>query len=121
MKGERPHLPAARETAAERDRMKTIDLLTDLNREGIVTDTQLRVLSRLHLEERFSLHDELRICIYGGILFILAGLGFTIKQHFAQLGDIAIVGSLSAGALGAILYCFFKGKAYANEAVAPPN
>jgi hypothetical protein len=101
--------------------MKTIDLLTDLNRQGILTDQQLHALSALHLEKRFSLHNELRVCMYAGVLFILAGLGFTIKEYFTQLGDIAIIGSLSACTLGAFSYCFLKGKAYEREAVAPPN
>jgi len=101
--------------------MKTIALLTDLNRQGILTDQQLHVLSDLHLERRFSLHDELRACLYAGVLFILAGLGFTIKAYFAQLGDIAVIGSLGLCTLGAFCYCFLKGKAYSTEAVAPPN
>ncbi|MBU0653087.1 MAG: DUF2157 domain-containing protein [Proteobacteria bacterium] len=101
--------------------MNTIVLLTKLNRQGILTDQQLQALSDLHLKKRFSIHVELRACIYVGVLFILAGLGFTIKKYFTQLGDIAIIGFLSVCTLGAFSYCFLKGKAYSKEAVAPPN
>ena len=101
--------------------MKTIALLKNLKRLGILTDQQLQVLSDLHLNKRFSLHVELKACIYVGVLFILAGLGFTIKEYFTQLGDIAIIGSLSVSALVAFAYCFLKGNAYSKEAVAPPN
>jgi hypothetical protein len=101
--------------------MKTIALLTELNRQGILTDQQLQVLSDLHLEKRFSLHLELKACIYTGVLFILAGLGFTIKKYFTQLGDMAIIGSLSVCALGAFAYCFLKGKPYSKEAAQPPD
>jgi len=101
--------------------MNTIALLTKLNRQGILTDQQLLALSDLHLEKRFSLHVELKTCIYVGVLFILAGFGFTIKKYFTQLGDIAIIGSLSVCTLGAFSYCFLKGKAYSKEAVMQPN
>ena len=101
--------------------MKTITLLTDLNRQGILTDEQLHALSDIHLKKRFSLHRELKACIYVGVLFILTGLGFTIKQYYTHLGDIAIVGSLSTFAMAAFIYCFMKGNAYSSEAVESPH
>jgi hypothetical protein len=101
--------------------MKTLALLAELNREGMLDERQLQLLSDLHLGRRFSLHDELRGSIYAGVLFILAGLGLTIKTYFTQLGDIAIIGFLGVCCLAAFSWCFWKGRPFSREAVAAPN
>lgn len=101
--------------------MKTTALLKKLQDEQILTQSQTGVLTDIHLNRRFSLHFELRACLYAGVLFILAGLGLTVKKYFAQLGDIAVIGALSASALAAFAYCFMKGKAYSSDSVESPN
>lgn len=101
--------------------MKTISLLKLLNNDGVLTDEQYRMLWDIHLKKRFSLYYELRTCVYVGVLFILAGLGLTIKQYFIQLGDIAIITFLSVSTLAAFIYCFMKGDAYSPDEAAAPN
>jgi hypothetical protein len=92
-----------------------------MHRAGELSSGQLDVLAEIHLKKRYSVHQELRAAIYIGVLFITAGVGFTIKQYFAQMGDIAIIGSLTSGALAAFLYCFLKGKPYSSDEVESPS
>ena len=101
--------------------MNVTSLLKELHRAGELSSTQLDALTELHLKKRYSVHQELRAAIYIGVLLITAGVGLTIRQYFAQLGDIAIVGSLTAGALAAFLYCFVKGKPWSGGEVESPN
>jgi hypothetical protein len=101
--------------------MNVTALLKEMHRAGTLSSGQLDVLTELHLKKRYSVHQELRAAIYIGVLLITAGVGLTIRQYFAQLGDIAIVGSLTVGALAAFLYCFLKGKPYSNGEVESPN
>jgi hypothetical protein len=92
-----------------------------MHRAGELSSGQLDVLAEIHLKKRYSIHQELRAAIYIGVLLITAGVGLTIRQYFAQLGDIAIIGSLTIGALAAFLYCFLKGKPYSSGEVESPN
>lgn len=101
--------------------MDVIALLREMHRAGELSSGQLDVLAEIHLKKRYSVHQELRAAIYIGVLFITAGVGFTIKQYFAQMGDIAIIGSLTSGALAAFLYCFLKGKPYSRDEVESPS
>jgi hypothetical protein len=101
--------------------MNVTSLLKEMHRAGTLSSGQLDVLTELHLKKRYSIHQELRAAIYFGVLLITAGVGLTIRQYFAQLGDIAIVGSLTVGALAAFLYCFLKGKPWSGGEVESPN
>jgi hypothetical protein len=101
--------------------MNVIALLKEMHQAGELSSGQLDVLTDIHLQKRCSVHQELRAAIYAGVLLMSAGVGLTIRQYFAQLGDIAIIGSLTAGALAAFLYCFLKGNAYSNGEVASPG
>jgi hypothetical protein len=95
--------------------------LKEMHRAGTLSSGQLDVLTEMHLKKRYSVHHELRAAIYIGVLLVTAGVGLTIRQYFAQLGDIAIIGALTLGALAAFLYCFLKGKPYSSGEVESPN
>ncbi|HTZ41195.1 MAG TPA: DUF2157 domain-containing protein, partial [Syntrophales bacterium] len=101
--------------------MNVTSLLKEMHQAGELSSAQLDVLMELHLKKRYSMHQELRAAIYIGVLLVTAGLGLTIRQYFAQLGDIAIIGSLTLGALAAFLYCFLKSKPYSSGEVESPN
>ena len=105
----------------EQQSMNVTSLLEEMHNRGELSSVQLEVLTELHLKKRYSVHQELRAAIYIGVLLIAAGVGLTIRQYFEQLGDIAIIGSLTVGALAAFLYCFLKGKPYSRGEVESPN
>jgi len=101
--------------------MNVTSLLKEMHQAGELSSTQLGALTELHLKKRYSVHQELRAAIYIGVLLVTAGVGLTIRQYFEQLGDIAIVGSLTAGALAAFLYCFVKGRPWSGGEVESPS
>ena len=101
--------------------MNIPSLLQKMHEEKTLSAKQLNYLLDIHKKKLFSVHQELRFSFYAGILLVIAGLGLTIKQYFAQLGDIAIIGSLTAGSLSSFIYCFAKGNSYSHKEVASPN
>ncbi len=102
--------------------MNIPDLLQKMYKDKRLSVEQLNSLLDIHGKRLFSVHYELRFFLYAGILLIIAGLGFTIKQYFAQLGDIAIIGTLTLCVCAAFIYCFIiKGNNYSNEEVTSPN
>jgi len=101
--------------------MNIPNLLQKMYKDKALSQKQFNLLLDIHWKKLFSVHHELRFFLYAGILCIIAGLGFTIKQYFAQLGDIAIIGTLTLCACTAFIYCFIKGNNYSNEEVTSPN
>ena len=97
--------------------MKLSALLKFLKNKQIISERQFAALTDISSRQRFSLFWELRLMFYGGVLLTATGIGFTIKQYFAQLGDIAVIGTLSLLFAGALVYCFRKGGGYSNDAV----
>ncbi len=101
--------------------MNMTKILNEMLHAGVLSPGQFAILDALHRNRRFSLHGELRAAVYVGVLLVAAGVALTVRQYFAQLGDIAILGSLSAGCLGAFSYCFLKGGSYSTGEVESPD
>jgi len=101
--------------------MGVLQLLRQMHAEGTLSSVQLDVLSAIHKKERFSLHQELRSLIYAGVLLVILGAGLTVKSYFAELGNIAVVSSLSLTVFAALVYCFYRGVPYTHVDVPSPN
>jgi len=52
---------------------------------------------------------------------VITGAGLTIKQYFANLGDIAIISALTFCCAAAWIYCFVKGNAFSMDEAASPH
>jgi hypothetical protein len=89
--------------------------------EKKLSAAQFHTLQDIHAQRIFSVHRELRFFLYIGILLIIAGAGLTVKQYFANLGDIAIISSLTLCFAAAFIYCFIKGNPFSTDEVASPN
>ncbi len=72
-------------------------------------------------KQRFSVHLELNALLYAGVLAFAGGLGWTVREHFASLGDMVIVVSLSAIVAGSLYYCFTRAAPYSTSQVAAPT
>lgn len=101
--------------------MNINDLLKRLQDDNSLTVSQAGILADLQTGKIYSVHRELRFFLYLGILLIAAGAGFTVRQYFADRADLALVVALTLCWIGAFLYCFFKGGAFARGEVAPPH
>lgn len=101
--------------------MNVAELIKKLRYENKLNSSQARLLLDLQEGRIFPVHRELRFFLYAGILLIIAGAGFTIKQYFVDLGDVAIISALTLFSLAAFVYCFLKGCSYERGEVASPN
>lgn len=101
--------------------MTVATLLKKMQYEQKLGAAQAGLLLDLHEKRIFSLHRELRFFLYAGILLVVAGTGLTIKQYFANLGDIAIISALTLGCVSAFAYCFIKGRPFDTDEVASPH
>ena len=101
--------------------MNIQELLQKMFYEKKLSAAQFHTLQDIHAQRIFPVHRELRFFLYIGILLIIAGAGLTVKQYFANLGDIAIISVLTLCFAAAFIYCFIKRNAFSSEEVASPN
>lgn len=74
--------------------------LRTLHDEGQIDDaTAARALAR-DRGEPLSLHVELRITLYAGVLLVMAGFGIILARNLERIGPLAIVLTISLAALG---------------------
>src|SRR5689334_1295204 len=73
---------------------------------GMISAEQQAALGAVVRKERISVFLELNALLYVGVLAIAAGLGWTVHEHFANLGDWLVIVSLAAIFTGCLYYCF---------------
>ena len=101
--------------------MRVSDLLKKMEERRIIPASQAALLLDLHEKRVVGVHQELRVLLYAGLLLVLAGAGWTVKTHFASLGDLAVISALSLCAAAAFFYCVRKGPAFDRGRVATPT
>ena len=75
---------------------------------GLVSTEQAAALSAIVRKDRFSVSLELNSLLYLGVLAFVAGLGWTVREHFANLGDTLVIVSLAALFGACLSYCFTR-------------
>jgi hypothetical protein len=101
--------------------LTTLDRLDAWKAAGVITDAQHATLAEIVRRDRFSIFVELNAILYIGVIALVAGIGWTLRDYVANLGDatiLAVLGLLMAVSFG---YCFLRGPAYSNDEVASPS
>ena len=83
--------------------MTTSQVLENLRSREIISDQQDTVIRSYLAEKPFSVHGELRLILYLGILFSGSGLGIIIYENIDTIGHQAIFGGISI----VTILCFF--------------
>src|SRR5262245_29932979 len=101
--------------------MKTVERLSVWRDEGVITPAQFERLGAIVRKDRFSVSLELNVLLYLGVLSIAAGLLWTVRTHFTDLGDTAIVLALSVIVVLCGWYCFSRARPYSPAEVESPT
>ena len=88
---------------------------------GVLSPDQHTLLAGLSRGEPFSLFLELNILLYGGVLALVAGLGWTVSTWSEQLGDVVVLAILSALLAGCFWYCFSRAPAWSPKETPTPG
>src|SRR5262245_15522141 len=97
--------------------MTALSHLDQWNTAGAITAEQHAALAAIVRKDRFSVFLELNALLYLGVLAFVAGLGWTVYEHFSQLGDAAVVVPLAAIFVASLYYCFNQAQPYTSEQV----
>ena len=97
--------------------MTTLSRLEAWKENGSITPVQFDRISALVRKERFSVFIELNALFYLGVLSFIAGVGWSIQTYFADLGDAAILSSLTLLCVLSFYYCFSRAHPYSSGEV----
>ncbi len=97
------------------------EALNDLEGVGILNQEQATLLRRIYGRELFSVHWELRLLLYAGILVLTTGLGLLIAKHFAAIGHLALLAAIALGCAGCFAYCLRRGGGFSAEMLPAPD
>ena len=98
-----------------------VERLSRWKDEGVITPAQFERLGAIVRKDRFSVSLELNALLYLGVLSIAAGLLWTVRTHFTDLGDSVVVLALSAIVAVCVWYCFSRARPYSPGEVESPT
>ena len=96
-------------------------VLEEWRNASLITAEQHASLLALVRRQRFSVYLELNTLLYVGVVAMAAGVAWTVRDHFASLGDAAILGSLTGALALCAWYCAMHAPAYLPGRVAAPT
>ena len=97
------------------------EALNDLEGAGILNREQASLLRRIYGRELLSVHWELRLLLFAGILVLTTGLGLLVAKYFASIGHLALLAVIALGCAGCFAYCLRRGGGFSVELLPTPN
>jgi hypothetical protein len=99
----------------------TLEQLDRWRTSGAIGAAEHDAIAAIVRKDRFSVYLELNALLYVGVLAFIAGLGWTVQEHFASIGDAAVVGSLAVVFAGCLAHCFRRARPFSRERVESPH
>lgn len=101
--------------------MTTLARLEQWKDSGLMTNEQFEALARIVRKDRFSIFVELNALLYLGVVSLIAGVGWVIQAYFANVGDAAIISSLTLLLFVSFYYCFTRSLPFSTTQIESPN
>jgi hypothetical protein len=101
--------------------MSILQYLERWKTTGAITGAQHDAITALVRKNPFSVFIELNALLYLGVLSLVAGAGWTIQTYAADLGDAAILSTLTVTFIGCLYYCFSRTPPYSHDEVESPG
>jgi hypothetical protein len=98
-----------------------INVFEQLHQEGLLGGESLAEIKRRKEHPQVSVHWEIKILLYLGVLLLSGGLGILVYKNIDTIGHQAILGFIALVCAGCFYYCFKNKTAYSTEQVAAPN
>jgi hypothetical protein len=101
--------------------MTTERYLDEWRSADLITAGQHAALVALVRRQRFSIFLELNGLLYVGVAAIAGGVAWTVREHFASIGDAAVLASLTSLLAACAWYCAARATPYSHDRVAAPT
>lgn len=89
--------------------------------DGLITPQQFEAVSHFEKAKPVSLHRDLRVLLYAGILLFITGLGIFIYENIDSIGHITVIILTGAGCLACFAWCFKHTPAFSLQKVQSPS
>jgi hypothetical protein len=86
--------------------MQFLSLLEKLTEENIISDEQATQIKVSDSNQPFSIHWELRLLLYLGIMLLITGLGILVFKNIDTIGHNIIIGLIALVCLACFYYAF---------------
>ena len=94
-----------------------LSIARKLLNENLLTENQNKAIKHIEENKLFSLHWELRVLLYIGVMLLSTGLGIFIYENIDTIGHITIIALIGMICAACFYYCFNKRQNYSNEEV----
>jgi len=81
-----------------------VDAVDRLAAEGVIPAAAAPRLSRIARGELVAVRLEIRALLYAGVTLAVAGAGLFVKEHYRDIGPVAIAFALSIAAVGCLVF-----------------
>jgi hypothetical protein len=98
-----------------------IPLFEKFYKEGLISDSSLQNVKQAANSRLFSVHWELKVILYLGILLLTGGLGILIYKNIDTIGHQVILVAIGLLCAGCFVYCERKKLPFATTRVPAPN
>ena len=82
----------------------TREAVERLAAEGVIPAAAVPRISRIARGELVSLRLEIRAVLYAGVTLAVAGAGLFVREHYREIGPVAITLALSIAAAGCLVF-----------------
>ena len=96
-------------------------ILGDLLQKGLIASEDAEEIERFSIGQPFSLHWELKLLLYLGVILLNAGLGFIIYENIDGIGHAAIITLIGAISAGCFWYAIRHRRPFTLEEVESPT
>jgi hypothetical protein len=81
-----------------------VEAVDRLAADGVIPASAAPRLSRIARGELVSLRVEIRVLLYAGVTLAVAGAGLFVREHYRQIGPVAITAALSLATVACLVY-----------------
>lgn len=92
--------------------MQFLSLLEKLTEKNIISDEQATQIKVSDLNQPFSIHWELRLILYPGIMLLVTGLGILVYKNIDTIGHNIIIGLLALACVACFYFAFKNQKSF---------
>jgi len=94
-----------------------VEAIERLAAEGVIPAAEAPRISRIARGELVSVRLEIRALLYAGVTLAVAGAGLFVREHYRQIGPVAITLALSLAAAGCLVFVARAARPFSWERV----
>src|ERR1700744_4396677 len=101
--------------------MMRITLFKNLHTEGLISAESLQKADAAESGRLFSLHWELRLLLYLGVILLTGGLGVLVYKNIDTIGHQAVLAFIALVTIACFFYCARKKPPFSWDKVKAPD